>query len=280
MEEDSISVRVNTLKSTPSNAKVLLHKQFPECIVRDVSWYKDAFMLSNISREAFMKSELVLNGLLYPQNLSSMIPALVLSPMPGERILDLCAAPGSKTTQLFALMRGEGQIVANDSSRVRLFKLRAVLERCGASDVCTHHGAGETLWRKREISCKEERFSPLCGFDRVLVDAPCSMDQVYTQKRLRPLVSLQKKLLRSAFSLVRVGGVVVYSTCTKDPREGEEVIAYTLKKHPDMRRDSFFIPEGEFWFSYSEGMLRIPARERFGSFFVARCVRTGEIDSD
>ena len=270
------SVRVNTLKVETDTFFSRVSLRFPECSFSRVAWYADAFVLDGISREEFLESEFVKEGFCYLQNLSSMIPAIVLAPQSDERVLDLCAAPGSKTTQLSQLMNNTGMIIANDSSRARLFKLRAILERYGVSNVCLHHGVGQTLWRKRTLSCFSEEFSPLAGFDRVLVDVPCSMDQAYAPKRLRPLVTLQKKLLRSAFLMARVGGIVVYSTCTNEEKENEDVVLWALTKCPNMHLDTFSIEGGEREWQQNKGMLRISKKEPYESFFVAKFVREGE----
>ncbi len=166
-------------------------------------------------------------GALYIQSPSSMAATVALDPQPGESVLDLCAAPGSKTTHIAA--RG-ADVVANELSRNRSFKLRAVLKQAGAqAQVWT--GAGERLGHRNPAR-----------FDRVLADVPCSGEGRFhvddpasfagwTPKKVKRLASLQKALLHSAIDACRPGGVVVYSTCTLSPAENEGVLARALKRY-------------------------------------------------
>jgi 16S rRNA (cytosine1407-C5)-methyltransferase len=159
-----------------------------------------------------------------------MLPALILNPQPGEKVLDLCAAPGSKTTQLAALMQNQGEIVANDTSKARLHKLRSQLEQYGMSNTRIISQPGQSLWQKYPDY-----------FDKTLVDVPCSMEgrfrtddpvsySHWSEKKVKLLAKLQKWLLRSAISATKPGGVIVYSTCTLSPEENEGVIDWILKK--------------------------------------------------
>jgi 16S rRNA (cytosine1407-C5)-methyltransferase len=170
------------------------------------------------------------DGWLYVQSLSSMVPPLVLQPQPGERILDLTAAPGSKTTQMATLMENQGEILANDTSLVRLFKLQANLNTQGVTNTTTRRSSGQDLW---------QAFPEY--FDRTLVDVPCSMEgrflcsvpktyENWSPKKNKELVLRQRALLRSAVSATKPGGVIVYSTCTLSPDENEGVVDWLLKK--------------------------------------------------
>jgi 16S rRNA (cytosine1407-C5)-methyltransferase len=169
-------------------------------------------------------------GKIYIQNLSSMVPPLAMDLEPGQKVLDLAAAPGSKTSEIAALLHNTGEIVANDKSHERLYKLRAVLGQQGVTNVTVSQKPGEILWKWHPEY-----------FDSVLVDAPCSMEgrittedpdsyKDWSLKKIKVLSQLQKKLLRSAFSSVKVGGCVIYSTCTFSPEENEEVIDWLLTK--------------------------------------------------
>jgi len=142
-------------------------------------------------------------------------------------------APGSKTTQIACLMQNKGEIVANDISRTRLFKLRANLKQQKITNVHITNLAGERMWRKYPEY-----------FDKVLVDAPCSMEGRFTTtdpdsykdwslKKVKELSHRQQYLLRSALTATKVGGVVVYSTCTLSPEENEGVIDWLLEKEGD-----------------------------------------------
>lgn len=224
------SFRANTLKTTAGKLEKQL--QIQGFIIEKVSWYKDAFILKNKSVRELTETEEYKQGQIYIQNLSSMIPAIVLNPKPNETILDICAAPGSKTTQIAALMKNEGKIVANDLSRPRLYKLHANLKIHGITNTIVANLPGQTLWKKYPEY-----------FDKTLVDVPCSMEgrirlddpdtyKDWSMRKIKELEMKQKYLLRSAISATKTGGIIVYSTCTLAPEENEGVIDWILKKVP------------------------------------------------
>lgn len=220
--------RTNTLKIDPARLREKLeHEGFG---VEPVAWYREAFILRRGTLRELQKTSAYNQGEFYVQALSSMIPPLVLNPRPEEPILDLTAAPGSKTTQIACLMKGQGRIVANDNNRPRFFLLKANVEAQGASNVQLALQYGESFGK---------RFPG--EFDRVLLDAPCSAEgrfQVREPKsyaywkplKIREMVRKQKKLFFSAFNALRPGGILVYSTCTFAPEENEGVLAWALAK--------------------------------------------------
>lgn len=176
------------------------------------------------------KVNLYKEGYFYVQSLSSMVPALLLDPKPGEKVLDITAAPGSKTTQMAMMMGNTGKIVANDSSRVRLYKLEANLRIQGVKNVSISNMPAEGVWKAYPEF-----------FDKVLVDVPCSMEgrfatyepdtyKGWSVAKVKNLSHLQKWILRSAVSCCKVGGRIIYSTCTLSPEENEEVIDWILEK--------------------------------------------------
>jgi 16S rRNA (cytosine967-C5)-methyltransferase len=162
-----------------------------------------------------------------------LLAVQMLDPRPGEHILDLCAAPGGKTTYLAQRMQNQGRIVAEDVEPSRLQLVR---------ENCTRLG----------VTCVETRLAdaqaPLLGFDRVLVDAPCSNTGVMRRRvglrwRIHPeeiqrLPGVQLGLLVSAARRVRPGGMIVYSTCSLEPEENAEVVGTFIAGHPDFRLDS------------------------------------------
>ncbi|MDI6738720.1 MAG: NOL1/NOP2/sun family putative RNA methylase, partial [Nanoarchaeota archaeon] len=170
-------------------------------------------------------------GYYYVQELSSMMPVIALQPKPNELILDLCAAPGSKTTQASALMQNTGTIIANDNKMDRIQILASNLERCGCMNVIVTRNDGVQL-------C--ERLARLnMKFDKILLDAPCSAEGnirsnpktllMWNIKMVEKLGRMQKKLALSAFQLLKEGGEMVYSTCTHAPEENEAVIDFLVK---------------------------------------------------
>jgi 16S rRNA (cytosine1407-C5)-methyltransferase len=170
-------------------------------------------------------------GAYYIQSLSSMIPAIVLNPNESDKVLDMCAAPGSKTTQLAELMNNKGTIIANEISVERLKSLVFNIDKMNLINTAVLHGKGELLSRYFENY-----------FDKILVDAPCSalgitqkkgeVSNWWNVKKAVGLAEIQYKLLVSAIKACKVGGEVVYSTCTISMEENELVIDKILRSYP------------------------------------------------
>lgn len=220
--------RANTLKTTSIQLEQGLTKQGFK--LEKVKSIQDAFILDNKSLRELQETNEYKQGKLYVQSLSSMLPALILDPKPDEKICDLTAAPGSKTTQIAAMMKNSGEIVANDKSPIRILKLKANLTLQGATNVKVTQIPGQIFWQNYQEH-----------FDKTLVDVPCSLEgrfnihnpktfRDWTPKKSKILSQTQKFLLRSAISATKKGGVIVYSTCTLSPMENEEVINWILKK--------------------------------------------------
>ena len=184
-------------------------------------------------RPALLASAPYVAGHVYIQNPSSQLPPHLLGVRPGERVLDLCAAPGSKTGQLAALMEDRGEIVAVEKVRPRYERLRRNAAAQGATCVRPLLGSGAATWR----------FEPE-AFDRVLLDAPCSTEgrfraddpettRYWSPRKIREMRARQRTLLFSAVQSLRPGGTLVYSTCTFAPEENEGVVAKALKTFGD-----------------------------------------------
>jgi len=193
------------------------------------SWNKNIYRVDD---ETPGKTLLHWRGEYYVQEESAAIPVDVLDPEPGEKTLDMCAAPGGKTTQIAAKMENKGLIVANDSSSQRLKSLHANIYRTGSKIVEVTNYDGRNIHEDEK-------------FDRILVDAPCSGegDRYYRkfeaadEKESRDLAELQKNLLRKAERLVKEGGTIVYSTCTVTPIENESVVSEILEQ-TDLKLDT------------------------------------------
>lgn len=166
------------------------------------------------------------SGGIYIQSLSSMLPVIVLDPQSGEKILDLCSAPGSKTTFIAEKMNFSGVVVANEPSSSRSKKLASNVDRIGCTNVVLTQSDGVAL-------------SAFLGqeFDRILLDAPCSSEgygrksadfftRNWNEKNIFASAKLQKRLIESAFKMLKPGGTLVYSTCTTAPEENELVVQY------------------------------------------------------
>jgi NOL1/NOP2/sun family putative RNA methylase len=220
-------LRVNTLKLTPAEFRQISPLELGE----NVPWCPSAFRLPPSDFRLGLHPY-HLAGLYYLQDPSAMSPAELLQPQPGERVLDLAAAPGGKTTHLAALMRGAGLLVANEIKNKRVGHLAMNVERWGAGNVVITNESPERL---------ADHFGPY--FDRVLVDAPCSGEGMFRKdmgarvdwspEMVAGCAVRQKNILHVAAKLVRPGGYLLYSTCTFAPEEDEGVIAQLLDDFPD-----------------------------------------------
>lgn len=263
MNDTPFAIRVNTLNATSESIRTHIRELFPDAQVEPVAWYSDALVISNVSKEVLQESEWYLQGKIYLQNLSSMLPALVLDPKPGECVLDMCAAPGSKTTQIGAMMKNTGELVVNDTSRTRMFKLQAQLKKYGIVGVTHKQQKGEFLWRQYQDY-----------FDKVLLDAPCSMDQDVSNKKIKLLAKQQQFLLRSALACAKPGGTIVYATCTSRSEENEAVIEWLSHKEAGVFHiEKIIIPGVPESFITPEGFIRIAADDVYESFFVAKLTK-------
>lgn len=171
-------------------------------------------------------------GVYYIQEPSAMAPASILGALPGERVLDLCAAPGGKSTQIGSAMQGEGILVCNEIHPQRAKILSENIERMGIANalVCNH-----------EPAYLADRFPEY--FDRILVDAPCSGEgmfrknedaaQQWSMENIEMCAARQRDILESAASMLKKGGCMVYSTCTFAPEEDEGTVDSFLKNHPE-----------------------------------------------
>jgi len=198
------------------------------------NWYDGAYSLRDRRKtKTLTNSTLYSGGQIYLQSLSSMLPPLFLAPKPNDRVLDMCAAPGSKTTQMAALMKNQGSIMAIEKSKIRYDKLLANLELQNATLVRPYLGDSQRI-----SSSKKEQF------DKVLVDAPCTNEALintiyprtykrWRQKHVLSMARLQSKLLSAGFRALKPGGKLIYSTCTYAPEENEGVISGLLREHPD-----------------------------------------------
>lgn len=226
--ERNTTLRVNTLKSDIYEIMNILKEN---AIKFDrVQWYNDALVIKNVDEKEIQRSNIYEEGKIYLQSLSSMVPPLVLNPKEGEKILDLTAAPGSKTTQIAAIMKNKGYILANELDALRCERLKFNVQKQGADIVEVQNGRGEVIGKKYEGY-----------FDKVLLDAPCSGEgrflatdpktyRSWSERTVKDLAKLQKKLLRSAYLAVKNGGEIVYSTCTLNKEENEDILKWAINE--------------------------------------------------
>ena len=233
-------LRVNTMKITPEEFETIA--PFP---VKKVPWVSDGFIYPNDVFPA--RHPYYAAGVYYLQEPSAMTPASRLPIEAGDRVLDLCAAPGGKATELAAKLRGTGILVANDASNSRAKALLRNLELFGT----------ENMFVTNEMP---ERLSGVFSgyFDKILVDAPCSGEglfrkdpdvaETWSPERVRYFASQQRNILENARKMLKPGGYLMYSTCTFSPEEDEQMISWFINTYPDLS-----LQEMEGYSGFSEG---------------------------
>jgi len=278
-------IRVNTLKISPVDLKKRLegkgwkitqpYEEFPEVLIID----KDSYLKPG----ELGKTIEHLLGYFYVQEISSMLPIFALQPRAGELLLDLCASPGSKTTQAAAVMNNSGTIIANEVNLGRIRILSANLEKCGVMNCMIIRKEGVQFCKKwtKEVNMK---------FDKILVDAPCSGEgtlrkspktfDMWNLNFIIGLSKIQKRLASEALRLLRVDGEMIYSTCTLSPEEDEGVVDF-LKKNFDIEIMKVELPlktrngvtewEGEKYDDEVQNCVRLyPQDNNTDGFFLAK----------
>lgn len=221
------SLRINSLKTDVQE----IMRTFRELNVRfeRVKFLPDSLIISNQNERYFENMEIYKTGKIYFQGISSQLPVLFLNPQPGERILDMCAAPGSKTTQAGIQMKNQGEIVANEKDQIRFERLKYNLEKQGLTIAKVILGDACRLGEEYNAY-----------FDKILLDVPCSAEgrinagdrrsfSFWSNKNITEHAKLQRRLIRTAIRCLKPGGVLVYSTCTLAKEENEEVIKNALE---------------------------------------------------
>ena len=259
-------VRCNTLKTTVPELLDILRGEDPSA--GQIPGLPEGIRMGRMP--SLRNASWLHEGLGYIQNASSMLPARVLAPQPGEHILDMCAAPGSKTTHMAQLMENRGQITAWDLYPHKLRLLEENCRRLGISIV------------KSSVRDASRPDPSLTGaFDRVLLDAPCSglgvlghkpeMRWTRKEKDLAEFPKIQKNLLRAAALYVRPGGVLVYSTCTLNKGENEDTVKKFLAEHTEFSLAPFSFPADQ---EIKSGMMTVwPDICRMDGFFAAKLIK-------
>lgn len=262
-EQPLMCIRVNTLKMSAEDLKKRLSDE--KISFETVPYTRDAFIIKQ--RADLIFGDLLQNGLIYIQSISSMMPAIILEARPQEKILDMCAAPGSKTTYLASLMENRGTIDAWDIYPHKINLIRENAKRLGISII------------HAEVKDATRSYPALYNtYDKVLLDAPCSGLGVISHKPeikwrrsetdLMEFPKVQKKLLENASRYIKKDGILVYSTCTLNKKENENIIEEFLSSHPGFVNVDFSISvAGES----KNGMMTLWP-DQFGSdgFFLAK----------
>jgi 16S rRNA (cytosine967-C5)-methyltransferase len=274
-EPGELALRVNTLSSQSATLAAELpvrshhDPHIPEALVLEEPY--------DLHSSPFWKA-----GAFLAQSRAAMLVARTLAPQSGERVLDLCAAPGGKTTHLAALMQGEGEVLAVEHNRRRAGMLARTAERMGAANIRVEIADGALPRPEGAV------------FDRVLVDPPCSglgvlqarpdMRWRVTPESIAEMALLQRRILLAGAEALRPGGVLVYSTCTISPTENERLIADFLDSHADFGLDNLALEVPSFALSHRSGssspaavsgcLMTLPHRDHTAGFFIARLRRS------
>lgn len=297
MEYAPRSFRVNRLKASVADVK----SRFEEYGIRltQMNWYEDAFLSENPDIGATLEHFL---GMIYIQEIVSMLPPVIIKSelKQAKFVLDGCAAPGSKTTQMAAIMENKGTIIANDLSYGRIRALKFNIEKTGTLN---------TIITNRDLNS-----FPNLQFDVVLLDAPCSAEgtirknfevfstwsetqsvsrQFRTERRsktwnkrtIENQSRVQRAMITKAFDLLALGGTMVYSTCTFAPEENESVVDWLLQNRPEAKLEQIKIDgftlssaleewEGVRFDSRVKNAVRVwPHHNNTGGFFLARVTK-------
>ena len=261
----AVALRLNPLKKEPEG---LTFVQQP------VPWEEKGYYYDPDSRPGLHPYHEA--GVYYLQEASAMAPVALLDPQPGERICDLCAAPGGKSTQIAGRLQGEGFLLCNEINPKRAKILSRNIERMGVANALVTNEHPDTLAKKYPGF-----------FDRVLVDAPCSGEGMFRKEEAAvtdwsPETVLmcahrQGQILESAAKLVRPGGRLVYSTCTFAPEENEMAIRTFLESHPEFAPEQTEAP----WFAPGpDGSFRLWPHKLLGEGHFAAVLRKSGEDSD
>jgi 16S rRNA (cytosine967-C5)-methyltransferase len=272
-EPGEVALRANTLAGDPDSLGRALAEQ-------SVSAHRDEAIAEALVLDGpfdLHDSPLWQEGAFLAQSRAAMLVARTLAPSPGERVLDLCAAPGGKTTHLAALMQGEGSVLAVERNRARAGALERTARRLRAGNVLVELGDAAAPRAEGAV------------FDRVLVDPPCSglgVLQARADLRWRvgeadvvQMAATQRSIRAAGAAALRPGGVLVYSTCTISPIENEHVIEGFLDSHADFSLDDLAtelpaLSDGEPRISLPGTVVTLPHRDRTAGFFIARLRRS------
>ncbi len=226
------SIRVNTLKISVVDCKKRLEKDWK---LDPIPWCREGFWIDHKGKGDEYRRDIGNTvehqlGYIYIQEAASMVPPVVLDPKPGELVLDMCASPGSKASQIAQYMGNEGMLIANDFQGKRLAALGINIQRMSISNEII------TLMKGHQFARAG------LAFDRVLVDAPCSGTgtirkslktlRIWNPNMVKKIAGEQRRLIETGFSILKEGGTMVYSTCSLEPEENEGIVDYLLTKYP------------------------------------------------
>lgn len=267
MTKRYVTLRVNTLKSNDAAIMELFRKELIQ--FERAKGLPHAFIVKNRKAKELLNHKMCLEGLVYLQGLTSMLPPIVLDPQPNESIADFCAAPGSKTSQMAAMLGPTANISAFEPNFIRLQKLHNTLKIQGADFVKT----------QQVDSTKLGTLMPE-AFDKILLDVPCSGEgridadddssfETWNDATHAEYPELQRRLFTSAYMALKPGGTLVYSTCTLDPNENERIVNWALNEFPDLVAEPVVLPFPGILHKETKSITLLPTK-LYEGFYVAK----------
>ncbi len=258
--------RVNTNKIEIEKVKNVLKSS--NISFKNVAWCREAFILENGKEKELQELGIYQDGQIYLQSLSSMIPAIVLNPQQKENILDMCAAPGGKTTQIASISQNQAYITACERNPIRAEKLKYNIQKQGCKGTI--------------VMTKDAReLDELLSFDKILLDAPCSgsgtinledekISQYFTKELISKSIKTQMTLLRKAIKLLKPGGELVYSTCSILKEENENIVQQVISENKTLKIMPIEMNSIPTLPCTLNGALIVKPNEEYEGFFIVK----------
>ena len=266
-QKRKVSLRVNSLKSNAKNVQNQLTLNNIEFKKSD--FWENAFIIENVNEDIIRSLDIYKNGEIYLQNLSSMLPPIILDPKENEDIFDMTAAPGSKTTEMAMISNNKAHITACEMNKIRFDRLMYNLEKQGAKCVYA---------MQKDARQIDDFFS----FDKILLDAPCSgsgtintndinLNKYFTEKLIEKSIKTQKALINKAIKILKEGGELVYSTCSVLQEENENIIKDLLnQKNIELINIDFEKYKLPILPTKIKGTICVMPTDEYEGFFVAK----------
>ena len=261
-----VSLRINNLKSNFEEIDKALKTS--NISFSKLDFYDNAIILDNDNESKIRELDIYNDGKIYLQSLSSMIPPLVLDAKANENILDMCAAPGGKTSEICALSNNTVMITACEKNKIRTERLKYNLDKLGCKKV-------------NILNNDSRRLDNFLKFDKILLDAPCSgsgtlnlneENNNFNEDLINRSVRFQTELLSKAFELINSGGTIIYSTCSIFDEENDGVVDIVFKKYNfDIEKININLDKAEFLDS-KYGLL-IKPNEYYEGFYVSKLIK-------
>lgn len=267
------SFRINNIKSNKNEVEEELRQH--NIHFKNVKWFNDAYVVDAADENKIIELSIFTEGKIYLQNLSTMIPVLMLEPKANENILDICSAPGGKTTLIQSITNNKCNLTATELNPIRFQKLEYNCKHQGANVYCMNKD-GRTL-------------DEMMKFDKIIVDAPCTgsgtldisndnYKKYFTEALLKKSIDNQYKLLKKAIKLVKKGGSIVYSTCSILDDENENLLNRVLKDYNKKINNQYVFDyenvlsiDTDLDFAKAD-LVKILPNEYFEGFFVAKFI--------